>query len=79
MINLFWPIIIVVAANTLYNISAKLTPSGVHPLASLSITYLLLLYYLYSYTFMLKQRDWLQYYRGTSFRSSLNLHKDILY
>ncbi|MBV7276867.1 EamA family transporter [Clostridium sp. PL3] len=39
MINLFWPIIIVVAANTLYNISAKLTPNEVHPLASLSITY----------------------------------------
>lgn len=39
MIDLFWPIIIVVAANTLYNISAKLTPSEVHPFASLSITY----------------------------------------
>lgn len=39
MINLFWPIIIVVAANTLYNISTKLTPSEVHPFASLSITY----------------------------------------
>ncbi|MFL0198562.1 EamA family transporter [Clostridium sp. WILCCON 0269] len=39
MIDLLWPIIIVVAANTLYNISAKLTPSEVHPLASLSITY----------------------------------------
>jgi hypothetical protein len=40
MINLFWPIIIVVAANTLYNICTKLTPSEVQPLASLSITYL---------------------------------------
>ena len=39
MINLFWPIVIVVAANTIYNISAKLTPNEVHPLASLSITY----------------------------------------
>ncbi|AKA69380.1 EamA family transporter [Clostridium scatologenes] len=39
MINLFWPIIIVVIANTLYNISAKLVPVHVHPLASLSITY----------------------------------------
>lgn len=37
--NLFWPIIIVVAANTLYNISAKLTPSEANPFASLSITY----------------------------------------
>ncbi|MGI6332616.1 MAG: hypothetical protein ACOX1Y_12925 [Zhaonellaceae bacterium] len=40
MINLFWPILIVVAANTLYNICTKLTPSEVQPLASLSITYL---------------------------------------
>ncbi len=40
MFNLFWPIIVVVTANTLYNISAKLTPNEVHPLASLSITYL---------------------------------------
>jgi len=40
MFDLFWPIIVVVTANTLYNISAKLTPNEVHPLASLSITYL---------------------------------------
>lgn len=40
MFDLFWPIIVVVAANTLYNISAKLTPNEVDPLASLSITYL---------------------------------------
>lgn len=39
MINLFWPIIVVVAANTLYNISAKLMPGEVHPFASLTITY----------------------------------------
>lgn len=39
MINLFWPIILVVAANTLYNIGAKLTPSEIHPFASLTITY----------------------------------------
>ena len=41
MIDLFWPIIVVVGANTLYNISAKLTPGEVHPFASLSITYLI--------------------------------------
>lgn len=40
MFDLFWPIIVVVTANTLYNISAKLTPSEVHPLASLALTYL---------------------------------------
>jgi uncharacterized membrane protein len=39
MINLFWPIIVVVAANTLYNISTKLAPSEVQPFALLSITY----------------------------------------
>ncbi len=41
MFDLFWPIVVVVTANTLYNISAKLTPNEVHPLASLSITYLI--------------------------------------
>lgn len=40
MLYLFWPIIVVVAANTLYNISTKLTPGKVHPFASLSITYI---------------------------------------
>jgi len=40
MISFFWPIIIVVIANTLYNISAKLTPNEVHSFASLFITYL---------------------------------------
>lgn len=40
MFNLFWPIIVVVAANTLYNISAKFTPSKIDPFASLTITYL---------------------------------------
>ena len=40
MINYVWPIIVVVAANTLYNISTKLTPGKVNPFASLSLTYL---------------------------------------
>ena len=40
MISFFWPIIIVVIANTLYNISAKLTPNEVHSFASLFITYI---------------------------------------
>lgn len=41
MINLFWPIMIVVVANTFYNISAKLVPNEVHSFASLFITYLI--------------------------------------
>lgn len=40
MLNYAWPIIIVVFANTVYNICAKSTPEGVQPFASLSITYL---------------------------------------
>lgn len=39
MFNLFWPILVIVAANTLYNISAKLTPTHVHPFASFTISY----------------------------------------
>lgn len=41
MWNMLWPILIVVAANTLYNISAKSTPANVNLFASLSVTYLI--------------------------------------
>ncbi|NMC56147.1 MAG: EamA family transporter [Eubacteriaceae bacterium] len=37
--NYLWPIIIVVGANTLYNIIAKSTPANVNTFASLVITY----------------------------------------
>ena len=39
MWHLIWPIAIVVAANTLYNICAKSTPADVPAFASLTITY----------------------------------------
>jgi uncharacterized membrane protein len=41
MVNMIWPILVVVAANTFYNICAKSTPGGVQPFASLTITYLI--------------------------------------
>jgi len=37
---MLWPILIVVAANTIYNISAKSTPANINSFASLSVTYL---------------------------------------
>ena len=40
MWNLLWPILLVVGANTLYNICAKSTPAGIDSFAALSITYL---------------------------------------
>ena len=40
MFNYLWPILLVIGANTLYNITAKSTPPNVNPFASLSITYL---------------------------------------
>ncbi len=39
MWSLFWPILLVICANTFYNISAKSTPTAINPFASLSITY----------------------------------------
>lgn len=39
MWNMIWPILIVVGANTLYNVSTKSTPTEINPFASLSITY----------------------------------------
>lgn len=38
---MIWPIIIIVAANTLYNISAKSTPGDVNSFASLAISYVI--------------------------------------
>jgi uncharacterized membrane protein len=40
MWNMLWPILIVVGANTFYNISAKSTPEGINAFASLAVTYL---------------------------------------
>lgn len=40
MWSYIWPILIVIAANTFYNISTKSMPKGVQPFASLTITYL---------------------------------------
>ena len=39
MWNMLWPILMVVGANTLYNICTKSTPAGVNAFASLFITY----------------------------------------
>lgn len=41
MWNMLWPILIVVAANAIYNISAKSTPANIDLFASLSVTYLI--------------------------------------
>lgn len=41
MWNMIWPVLIVVAANTLYNITTKATPEEINPFASLSISYLI--------------------------------------
>ena len=41
MWNMLWPILTVVAANTIYNICAKSTPANINSFASLSITYLI--------------------------------------
>ena len=36
---MLWPVLIVVGANTIYNISAKSTPSGINSFASLALSY----------------------------------------
>ncbi len=41
MWNMIWPVLIVVAANTLYNITTKATPENINPFASLSISYVI--------------------------------------
>ena len=39
MWNMFWPLLIVVGANTIYNFSTKSTPSDVNAFASLATSY----------------------------------------
>lgn len=41
MWNMLWTILVVVDANTFYNISAKSTPSEINSFASLTVTYLI--------------------------------------
>ena len=38
--NLIWPILVVIASNTFYNICMKSTPSDVNPFAALMVTYI---------------------------------------
>lgn len=40
MLNMIWPILMVVGANTVYNITTKSTPAEVNSFASLAISYL---------------------------------------
>ncbi|MCI5850491.1 MAG: hypothetical protein MR009_02895 [Sutterellaceae bacterium] len=39
-LQMLLPMLLVIAANTLYNVSAKGTPRGINPFASLTVTYL---------------------------------------
>ena len=39
MWQMLWPVLVVVGANTIYHISAKSTPAGISPFASLALTY----------------------------------------
>lgn len=40
MWNYIWPVLLVVAANTFYNLCSKATPADVQPFATLIVTYL---------------------------------------
>ena len=39
-IHMWWPIVLIVFSNVFYNICSKQTPEGIHPLAALTVTYL---------------------------------------
>lgn len=41
MAQMMWPIMVVIAANTMYHICAKSIPQGAQPFASLTVTYLM--------------------------------------
>ncbi|MEG0378818.1 MAG: EamA family transporter [Eubacterium sp.] len=76
VLNYIWPILIVVTANTFYNICAKSTPQNVQPFAALAVTYLfativsVIFYFLTSETknlFMdIKGVNWASFVLGVS-------------
>ena len=39
--SLIWPIALIVFSNVIYNICSKEIPSGIHPFAALSVTYII--------------------------------------
>ena len=41
MWNMLWPVLVVVGANTIYNISTKSTPANVNAFVSLAMTYVM--------------------------------------
>ncbi|MBQ7760351.1 MAG: EamA family transporter [Acidaminococcaceae bacterium] len=41
MWNMIWPVLVVVGANTIYNISTKSTPTDINAFASLAVSYLI--------------------------------------
>ncbi len=41
MWNILWPVLIVIAANTIYNVCTKSIPANINSFASLSVTYLI--------------------------------------
>lgn len=57
MLNMLWPILLVVAANTVYNISAKSTPVNINLFASITLTCVLLIvgFLLYKEALSLRQ------------------------
>ena len=38
--NMYWPVVLLVISNVVYNICSKQAPERIHPLASLTVTYL---------------------------------------
>lgn len=39
MLQMYWPIFLIVLSNIFYHICSKSTPNGIHPLAALTVTY----------------------------------------
>ena len=38
--NMYWPVVLIVISNVVYNICSKQAPEKIHPLASLTVTYI---------------------------------------
>ena len=71
----FWPLILVVASNSVYHICAKSLPESVDPLASLTVTYLIGSIFSGILYFVTMQNVFLLYF--ISLKSATTFHKKI--
>lgn len=66
MLERWWPIALIVLSNVVYNVCARSSPDSIHPLASLTITYIVSAVFSAILYALLTGGDLLREYRGVN-------------